>query len=788
MSPRKKKGSSKQSKSKQSKSKQPKHQAVVPTQQLRARTAEDIANEQTAEQLALRIWAAMVGTKVLKDMSALMDELLQSHLVDDDDEESDEGWLDDQHKKEKKQFDEAIAAGLDKYPSIAAVRFLPINFDPKIVLAAEQLRAVLEVCPIGATKFSDRFPRAQLERMVRRDVMDRLKNDPKYSEHVCGDVPGTDIKTYGSRGRTSSKGTFTKALDFEAGGWLDTLLTGGWMRVAKDRIDPMAWSHQYGLQRKTQRQSWRHHFTITERNGHQSPFELPREKLAGTGASAIRLLTKAGVHVVGRQGAQKALAQFLRFKPKHEIVRMARVGWAQINERWIFVRPDQVITPANMPQATHTTYLLDATATLHGLHVAGTAEGWAAEIAAPFEGDSNVALAFGTFFAAPLLEFAGEPGGGFHIFGRSTIGKTMASAAGQSVYGQPHETADDTFGVSWGGTEAGFDALAPARTDLGLPVDEITLANRHTAEQVVYKVASGTKGPRATSVGHLRETAHASLLVFSTGEKSLVQFIPDLQEGARKRLVDVPAEVQPGSAFETITHDQIHIEGRRFFGAVKHQHGAVGLAWQRHLIAIGPNQIRADLEQHREALLALPEVAAVTEKAHPQARAVANRFTLLGAALRMAIEAGLLPWSVAQADAGIIACMDRWVAQRGNIDIAGEIVRAARQIETDLAVAMEAGRFVRLHKTSGSWSGPTTEADDMADGYLKGDLVLIRPQVWNRLCAGSEDLARYLCRIGKLIPDNAGKTSRKETVLGKAGRFYVWNTGTPEHVEREQEK
>ena len=31
------------------------------SRQLRPRTAEEIANEQTAEQLALRIWAAMVG-------------------------------------------------------------------------------------------------------------------------------------------------------------------------------------------------------------------------------------------------------------------------------------------------------------------------------------------------------------------------------------------------------------------------------------------------------------------------------------------------------------------------------------------------------------------------------------------------------------------------------------------------------------------------------------------------------------------------------------------------------
>ena len=256
---------------------------------LRPRTAEDIANEQTAEQLALRIWAAMVAQKVLSGMSALMDELIQSHLLDDDDEEADEGWLDDHHKREKRFLDEAISDGLDKYPDFNAINNLPPNSDPDIARDAGQLKDVLTKCAIGATEFKGKFPRAQLERMVKRDLETRFKKDPKYSKHVREDVPGSDVKAYGSRGRTSSKGTFAKAADYESGGGLAALFTGGWMRVAKDRIDPVAWSHQFGFQRKTERQSWRHHFLITERNGNQSAFELPREKLAGTGASAIRL-------------------------------------------------------------------------------------------------------------------------------------------------------------------------------------------------------------------------------------------------------------------------------------------------------------------------------------------------------------------------------------------------------------------------------------------------------------------------------------------------------------------
>jgi hypothetical protein len=644
--------------------------AANPTKQssrhLRPRTAEDIANEQTAEQLVLRIWAAMVAQKVLSGMSALMDELIQSHLLDDDDEEADEGWLDDHHKREKKILDEAITDGLDTYSDFNAIINLPSDSDSDIARDAGQLKDVLTKCAIGATEFKEKFSRAQLERMVKRDLKTRFEKDPRYSNHVREDVPGSDVKKYGSRGCTSSKGTFAKAADYESGGGLAALLTGGWMRVAKDRIDPLAWSHQFGFQRKSERQAWRHHFLITERNGSQSTFELPREKLAGTGASAIRALMKAGIHVVGRDVARKALVQFLYFKPRREIIRMPRVGWAEVGLHWIFARPDEVITPPGMPQAGHVTYVLDAAAIRHGLHVTGTTAEWAAEIATPLRGNSNVALSFATFFAAPLLHFASEPGGGNHPYGPSTIGKTMASDAGQSIYGWPLETADNAFGVTWAGSEAGFDALALARTDLGLPLDEITLADRRSAEQIVYKLASGTKGPRATSTGGLRETAHASVLVLSTGEKSLAEFIGrSLQEGARKRLVDIPAEVQPGSAFETIPREQIHIESKRLFDAMKRHHGAVGRDWQRHLVDIGPNKIKAGLHEHRGAFLALPEVLAVAAKAHPQVRAVVNRFALYAAALRMAIAAELLPWSVEEADAGIIACMQRWVLQRG---------------------------------------------------------------------------------------------------------------------------
>src|SRR5262249_13781147 len=281
------------------------------SRRLQPRTAEDIANEQTVEQLALRIWATMGAKNALSAMSALIDELIQSYLLDDDDEEANESGLDAHKKREKEIFDEAIADALDRYSDFNSINELPPNSDPDIARDAEQLKDALAKCAIGATKFRERFPRAQLARMVKRNLEILFKKDPRYREHARGDVPGSEVKTYGSRGRTSSKGTFARA-DYDG---LFALLTGGWIRVAKDRIDPVAWAHQFGFERKSERQSWRHHFLITERNSNRSTFELPRERLAGGGAPAIRLLMKAGIHVVGSGVAQQALVQFLRFKP-----------------------------------------------------------------------------------------------------------------------------------------------------------------------------------------------------------------------------------------------------------------------------------------------------------------------------------------------------------------------------------------------------------------------------------------------------------------------------------------
>jgi hypothetical protein len=115
-----------------------------------------------------------------------------------------------------------------------------------------------------------------------------------------------------------------------------------------------------------------------------------------------------------------------------------------------------------------------------------------------------------------------------------------------------------------------------------------------------------------------------------------------------------------------------------------------------------------------------------------------------------------------------------------NLDTAGEVVRAAREVERELVSGL-AERFIHIRRSGNKWT-PVTEADEfkqrtpeLFDGYVKPDRILIRTEAWRRrYCNGFDpaEIARYFQQRGALIADDHG-VSKSEQVFGKTGRFYV---------------
>ena len=121
----------------------------------------------------------------------------------------------------------------------------------------------------------------------------------------------------------------------------------------------------------------------------------------------------------------------------------------------------------------------------------------------------------------------------------------------------------------------------------------------------------------------------------------------------------------------------------------------------------------------------------------------------------------------------------RWVAQRGNLDTAGEVVRAAYQVERELVSGL-ADRFIHIRKSGGKWT-PVSEADEfkartpkLYDGFVKPDRILVRTEAWRRFCGHFDpaEIARHFQQRGVLIADE-GSASKAEQVIGKVDRFYV---------------
>ena len=199
-------------------------------------------------------------------------------------------------------------------------------------------------------------------------------------------------------------------------------------------------------------------------------------------------------------------------------------------------------------------------------------------------------------------------------------------------------------------------------------------------------------------------------------------------------------------------------------------------------------KLRERIDQEHQAFLALPPVQNIWRRAQPELRSVIRRFALYAASLHLAIEANILPWTGEEAGAGLIACLERWVKQRGiaNPAIAQSqfITDFMRKLADDLP-----DRFIHIHKVKGRFA-PATDSDTAKlqnspaayDGFVKhgkdvkDELVLIRPEAWEKRCAGADPaaIARHLYAEGDLLAsDKDGKLSKTVQTVGRSERFYV---------------
>jgi uncharacterized protein (DUF927 family) len=688
------------------------------------RSAEEVAREETERKAELFKWADDLAHKVIEAVKA---DVAFQFLEGDADDDEQLSTLD-------------LAGDYD-----------PIVDEAAGVRLSDAIRHAAE-----------RFRLPGKEKALRQIYDSALRRKWRDEDHqLHSELKGTE---YGRSYMTTRHGVWFR---LNVGG-IEELAV--WRRIAKTRVDLEALSHD-----TTPQLNYRLRVLVTGEDIGQIAVDIPAEYLGRDAHRAIVILKQRGVHVVESKEARSRLAKFLQRRPRKRIVRAPSTGWFERPRgHWVFVLPDEVLGATNK-----TNIILDGVTggSGYGFRRSRSVGEWGTHVAIPLARNSNAVLAVGMMLAAPLLRWADEPGGGFHFYGFSKAGKTLVMAIGQSVWGRPFIPGSgdaNAFGYDWDSTSARLEERAVLRNDVGLSLDGIEGGNIKAIASSVYTLASGQGRGRMRQ----REAAF-NVMLLSTGEISVAQLLGDERAGRLVRLSDIPAEVASGTAFETFRPDAA---GQQFYPAVRENHGEVGYVFLKYLVDQTPKKFKPRLDAERKAFLAQPAVAEIHERAHPQVISVINRFALVYAALVMGISAQILPWSLAEINAGVTACMQRWLNQRGNIDTAAELVQKIDRIRRAFAVTVS-DRLIRLTSGRGrivpaspadqskmdamdAANQSKTGAADLFDGYVKDGRILLLPEAWERLWHGldRDEVKKYLLNRGWLILGPGGKASISERV------------------------
>ena len=415
-------------------------------------------------------------------------------------------------------------------------------------------------------------------------------------------------------------------------------------------------------------------------HGGDKEWTMPMEMLGGSGEEIRRALFAMGAVIAPRQRS-RFLEYLLDQQPDQTIATTSRPGW---HASGVFVLPHRTLGGEGVR--------FQSSGRAPDLfRVRGELAQWQALVGARCVGNPVLTLAVGCALAGPLLNLVKVNGGGVHLVGDSSKGKSLAQLVGASVWGDPGPAG---FGASWCMTKNGLEIEAASRNDTLLSLDEIKRANPKDIQEMAYSLANGCGKGTMNREREGRAKLSWTLLTLSSGERSLSEHAAlsgdPAHAGAELRMVDVNAGTRTHGAF-----DDCHgLDGAGFHrlmtGAVGEHYGHLGPAFVEKLTA----------GNDRDGLLeAFAKVRAHFQSDSAQAGRVADRFAVVALAGEMAIAYGLLPWPVGTSLKDSLLLYREWLERVGSGSAED------RQILASLA------RFIERHGDSRFSDVHASEAD-----------------------------------------------------------------------------
>ncbi len=398
---------------------------------------------------------------------------------------------------------------------------------------------------------------------------------------------------------------------------------------------------------------------------------MPLAMLAGDGAEYRRELLAQGFMVPTDTNRRRWLTDYLQSRQPGELVRIVdRVGW----HGRAYVLPRETLGDDGGERI-----LFQSEAPTEGTFEArGNLAQWQERIARLCVGNSRLAFAASCAFAGPLLAWAvGTDGGGFHLVGDSSCGKTTALRLAASVWG------GRDYLQRWRATDNGIEAMAAQHSDGLLCLDELAQLDPKVAGESAYMLANGQGKSRAGRTGAARPRLTWRLLFLSAGEIGLSEHMSEAgkrtRAGQELRMIDLAADAGRGcGAFEELHgHEGGGAMAQHLARACETTFGTAGRAWLEHLTT-RTDGLGRQLRERMDAL----EAQFVPELAAGQVQRVGRRFALVAVAGELATEAGITGWPAGTATDAARRCFNAWIESRpGGIGLTedAQIMRQVRQ-------------------------------------------------------------------------------------------------------------
>ncbi len=517
--------------------------------------------------------------------------------------------------------------------------------------------------------------------------------------------------------------------------------------------------------------NWGRLLIFKDRDGAEHQLVVSAADLSRTPSDVIATIAGQGfVPPVSARDKQLLIGYILTARPEARWRVVSRVGW----EGKIFVLPG-ISFGADTGEKILFQY--EGTRIEHSYQVAGDLTGWQKDIAEPSAGNSRLGFAICCAFTGPLLDLLDEEGGGFHLRGGSSIGKSTALKVGASVWGGGGVAG---FIRNWRATDNGLESVAMQHCDTFLALDEISQVDGRAAAAVAYMLANGQGKSRAGKTGEARPTAAWRVLFLSTGEISLAVKISEdararkFRAGQEVRVLDIPAD--PGAGFGLFDHLPDGIGGDAFADdlalAASEVYGTPAQAFLEWLCA---NLDKAKVAARSIQKQMLEELVGPDDDG--QVKRAASRFALVAAAGELATLAGVTSWKKGEACQAVTACFNAWLEARGGTGPA-EIRDGIEQVRL----------FLEKHGNSRfqNWFCKPETVHNRA-GFKQTDqdgktTFYVLSAAWKAdVCQGrdAKAIAAAMIERGLLEPGSDGKASQslKVPALGKSVRLYCINAG-----------